>query len=239
MPFTPVPLIASTYRLRSAENKILPCPVTASENHDLGYNQTERRLPSLLNLLAEPAGKKRQTERIAMSREKIISAISEVGCDEYREIATGDIVFSREVLEQCSRNTCGNYGRNYGCPPHSGSIEEIKARIFRCSKAFLVSKIVSIVSDNGDDPLKIVDRTIKKLRRFLANSDVLILGAGPCTKCRVCAAVEGNPCRFPGEIQYSLEGSGIDVVRMSLNLKMTYNAGGGRVAFFILILYNE
>ncbi len=36
-----------------------------------------------------------------------------------------------------------------------------------------------------------------------------------------------------------MEGSGIDVVRMSMNLDMTYNAGSGKIGFFALILYND
>jgi len=36
-----------------------------------------------------------------------------------------------------------------------------------------------------------------------------------------------------------MEGSGIDVMRMSMNKKMIYNAGKGKVGFFSLVLYND
>ena len=43
---------------------------------------------------------------------------------------------------------------------------------------------------------------------------------------------------FSEKTQYSMEGSGIDVVRMAIDHKMTYNAGRGKVGYFTLVLYN-
>jgi len=65
----------------------------------------------------------------------------------------------------------------------------------------------------------------------------MVMAAGPCTVCEKCSALDDEPCRFPEETAYSMEGSGIDVVRMSMNAKMTYNAGLGKAAFFCLALY--
>ncbi|MCR3921891.1 MAG: DUF2284 domain-containing protein, partial [Firmicutes bacterium] len=84
-----------------------------------------------------------------------------------------------------------------------------------------------------------VDSTNKELRKEFAADDVFIMGAGPCTLCEKCTALTEDDCRFPEKTQYSMEGSGIDVVRMSMNKKMTYNAGAGRVGYFTLVLYKE
>jgi predicted metal-binding protein len=82
-------------------------------------------------------------------------------------------------------------------------------------------------------------RIHRELRREFKDDDVLVMGAGPCRVCEKCAAIENQPCRFPDRTEYSMEGSGIDVVRTSKEQNMIYNAGGGKVGFFALVLYNR
>jgi predicted metal-binding protein len=173
-------------------------------------------------------------------RERLIEAFTKLGFDEYREIKVDNIVFSQDVFNQCARNTCGNFGKNHACPPGAGTEEERKARVRKYDQAFILCKIISILS--GDDMMEsmgILGNLNKALRKEFAAEDVLILGAGPCTLCEKCSALDGEPCRFPDKKQYSMEGNGIDVVRMSMDQKMTYNAGMGKVGFFSLVLYNH
>ncbi len=63
--------------------------------------------------------------------ERLPEAFTRLGFDEYRKITTNELVFSQDVLNQCARNTCGSFGKNYGCPPLAGSEEERKARGLR------------------------------------------------------------------------------------------------------------
>ncbi|NLM20572.1 MAG: DUF2284 domain-containing protein [Peptococcaceae bacterium] len=173
-----------------------------------------------------------------MLEQRLVEALTRLGFDEYKKISTAEIIFSQDVVEQCARNTCGNFGRNYGCPPLAGSQEERQNRVLRYQNAFLISKIVSMVSRKEmEKSMSDLDRIHRELRREFKDDDVQIMGAGPCTVCEKCAALENKPCRFPEKIQYSMEGSGIDVVRLSRELGMTYNAGGGHVGFFTLVLY--
>lgn len=175
-----------------------------------------------------------------MLKDRLIESFKEMGYDEYREIESNDIVFSQDVFNQCARNTCGNYGKNYGCPPKSGTVEERKARVLKYGSVFILSKIASIGSRKEMmESMEMLDQINKKIRKAFEDEDVFIMGAGPCTLCKTCAAIDNEPCRFPTKIQYSMEGSGIDVVRMSMNHKMTYNAGKGKAGFFTLVLYNQ
>ena len=104
----------------------------------------------------------------------------------------------------------------------------------------MLSQIVPIrTRKEMTESMELVNTKTKELRKALKDEDVLVMGAGPCTVCKTCTALEGLPCRFPDRIEYSMEGSGIDVVRMSMNLKMTYNAGAGNVGYFTLVLYNR
>ena len=171
-----------------------------------------------------------------MIKNRLIESFKEIGFDEYNEIKTEDIIFSQDVFNECAKNTCGNYGKNYSCMGHS--VDESKSRIEKYENAFLISKIVSIrTGEEMMDSLALIEKSNKALRDAFDNEHVFVMGAGPCTKCKACSALEGEPCRFPDKIQYSMEGSGIDVVRMSINEKMTYNAGGGRIGYFTLVLY--
>jgi len=173
-------------------------------------------------------------------RERLIETFTKLGFDEYREIKVDNIVFSQDVFDQCARNTCGNFGKNHACPPGAGTEEERKARVQKYGHAFILCKIISIRSRKEmKESVEILDNLNKALRKEFTADDVLIMGAGPCTLCEKCSALEGEPCRFPDKKQYSMEGSGIDVVRMSMDQNMTYNAGMGKVGFFTLVLYNH
>lgn len=173
-----------------------------------------------------------------MLRQRLIDAVTYLGFDEWREVKTEEIVFDSAVFDQCARNTCGKFGANHGCPPLAGTLENRKSKVMNYRQALLLNKIISIKSRKElIESKEALDKAIGKMRQEFSGDDVLILGAGACTVCEKCTAPEGLPCRFPDQTQYSMEGSGIDVVRMSLNQKMTYNAGKGNLGFFTLVLY--
>ncbi len=172
-------------------------------------------------------------------REKIIKAIEETGFDEYREIKSSDIIFSQDVFNSCKQNICGNYSQNYSCPPLSGDMDENKARFLKYDNAIIINKIVflgnyyELMKKSTQD----VNELLIELRKKLENEPVMIAGPGGCDICKECAAKTNEPCRFPEKKRYSMEGSGMDIVGMSLKLNMTYNAGDKKVGFFMIVLY--
>ena len=174
-----------------------------------------------------------------MLRDKIIKVIEDAGFDEYKEIGVEEIIFSEDVFAQCARNTCGNYGKNYTCPPASGTMEENKARFLKYKNAIILNKIVFLgefyefLKESGKEPRRLLDI----VREELNDEPVMIAGGGGCKLCPECAAKTDEPCRFPDKRQYSMEGSGMDIVSMSIKLKMTYNAGNRSVGFFSIIMY--
>lgn len=60
--------------------------------------------------------------------------------DEYREIKSTEIIFSDDVFASCKQNTCGNYGKNYTCPPLSDMMDENKARFLEYNNAIIINK---------------------------------------------------------------------------------------------------
>lgn len=174
-----------------------------------------------------------------MKKEKLEALFEELGYDEYKGLVPENIVITKDVFYQCERNTCGSFGKNHGCPPKAGTEEERMQRVMAYKNGYMLSMIVPIKTRKDMiASMEKVSQSTKALRKALQGEKVLVLGAGACTVCKTCTAIEGLPCRFPDRIEYSMEGSGIDVVRMSMNLKMTYNAGAGNVGYFTLVLYD-
>ena len=133
------------------------------------------------------------------------------------------MIITPDVFKQCERNTCGNFGKNHACPPKAGSEEERIARVKKYDDGYLVNIVLSI--KNREDMMNsgvLFNEATSKLSKLFENDDVFVMGAGPCTICKKCSALDEEPCRFQEKIQYSMEGSGIDVMRMSMNFKMTY-----------------
>ena len=173
-------------------------------------------------------------------RDEIIEAIKEAGFDEYKEIdPKTDIVFSEAVFASCAENKCGNYGKNYSCPPLSGDMEENKARFLKYEHAIIINKIADMgkrYEKMAEAGLK-VKEAFEKLGKLLEDKPVMLAGAGGCSLCKKCAAQTGEPCRFPDKRRYSMEGSGMDIVKMSIQQKMTYNGGDNKLGFFMMVLY--
>jgi predicted metal-binding protein len=173
-------------------------------------------------------------------REELIKAIEETGFDEYKEIEIDDIVFSETVFSRCARNSCGNYGKNYACPPLSGTLETNIARIKAYKHSILVNKIISIKTRKEfNEGMQIIADVSKKLEEKVNSLGGKVAGPGCCTICKECAAITNEPCRFPDKIHLSLEGSGCDVVATSQRFGMKYNAGTQGIGFFFLVLYND
>ena len=174
-----------------------------------------------------------------MLKDKIIQAVTEAGYDEYREISSEDIIFSQDVFGQCEKNICGNYGKNYTCPPHSGTMEENKQRFLAYSSGIILNKLLflgdryELMGECGKE----FSRMLEEMREKLKDEPVMIAGAGGCKLCAECAVLTDEPCRFPDERRYSMEGSGMDIVSMSRKLGMTYNGGNKTVGYFSLIMY--
>ena len=172
-------------------------------------------------------------------REEIIAAISEAGFDEYKEISPEEIIFDEAVFAACAENKCGNYGKNHSCPPLSGDMEENKSHFLAYEHAIIVNKIL----DMGKHYEKMMEASlefgeaVERLAKILDGKPVRIAGAGGCRICKKCAALTGEPCRFPEKRRYSMEGSGMDIVKMSIQQKMTYNGGDHKLGYFMMVLY--
>ncbi len=156
----------------------------------------------------------------------------------------------------CESNACGNYGKNYMCPPDAGNIHDLMKKI-KSYKTALVYQTVGMLEDSYDfegmmeaglrhnqlaqklwdftDELGIpAGHSVSNVHRTVSQGveEVIHLGAGGCRLCEICGKREGVPCRFPKRAMGSLETYGINVSLLAPLAHMKYINGQNTVTYF-------
>ena len=145
----------------------------------------------------------------------------------------------------CASNVCGNYGRNWMCPPDAGDIHDLMAALHTYSYA-LVYQTVSELEDSYDFEGMMEaglrhNRLMVEIRRGMDRENLprtLHLGAGGCRMCEVCGKRTGEPCRHPDLAVASLETYGVNVSRLAPTAGMKYINGKDTVTYFGAVLFD-
>jgi len=140
--------------------------------------------------------------------------------------------FLTEIREMCEVNRCGKYNTNWSCPPACGSLEEITERVKSYDYAMILQATEAMEDDYDWEGIQRAqqrcDQSLKKLARELRESGktVLAMGAGGCSKCKdVKCTYPDLPCRFPEELNYSMEACGLFVSKECEKAGMKYYYG--------------
>ena len=147
--------------------------------------------------------------------------------------------------EMCASNVCGNYGRNWMCPPDAGDIHDLIAELRTYSYA-LVYQTVSELEDSFDFEGMMEagarhNQLMVEIRRQVTElplSRVLHLGAGGCRMCERCGKRTREPCRHPDLAVASLETYGVNVSKLAATAGMKYINGQNTVTYFGAVLFN-
>ena len=179
-----------------------------------------------------------------MTQEEMIRYAAEEGFAAAAIVDTNQIVFDPAFRPYCEENLCGQYGANHSCPPACGSPEAMKQKILVHKKALFLQTIWEI-SDYSDMPaIKQAKaahtaaeiRLVKRLRAEGCGG--IIVGASGCALCSPCAAVRGEPCKFP-EYQYScMSAYCIFVKKLADACGVEYDCGEGLLAFFGMYVFD-
>jgi predicted metal-binding protein len=178
------------------------------------------------------------------SHGELVEACIKAGAYKASIIPTDKIPFDENLRSYCEANICGNYGKNYACPPNVGESKELIEKAKRFKKA-LVFQTVTKIEDSFDlDGMKkaasrhskIADTVNKDIAKQFDN--YLQLTAGECTVCETCAIVDGNPCRFPDKAISSLEAYCMNVSTLAERCNMKYINGQNTVTYFGAFLFN-
>lgn len=159
-----------------------------------------------------------------------------------KEILIDKIQMSCEVRKMCEQNACGQYNKNWTCPPAVDSIETIKQRIIQFNNCCVVYKIYDLKSTFDMkgilEGIKDFNKTLVEMKRCFNNkANYMVLGAGACYLCKKCTYVDGEKCRRPSDALISAEACGIDVIKLMKDNGLKYNNGKNTVTYIGLVFY--
>ena len=174
--------------------------------------------------------------------ELLRSEVNRLGAYKATVVPVADISVDAVFRKLCESNACGNFGRNYTCPPDIGDIQELMDRI-KSYRLALVYQTVGQLEDSYDfegmmDAGNRHNQLCQKLWDYadelFADTDiqVLHLGAGGCRLCERCGKQTGEPCRNPSRAIASLEAHGINVSELAKLAGMNYINGQNTVTYF-------
>ena len=160
-------------------------------------------------------------------------------------IPVSDVETDASFRALCESNACGNYGRNWMCPPDAGDIHELMERLRTYTYA-LVYQTVTELEDSYDfegmmEAGTAHNRLMISLREQMnaeALPRTLHLGAGGCRVCEICAKRTGESCRYPDLAVASLETYGVNVSKLAPTAGMKYITGKDTVTYFGAVLFD-
>lgn len=177
----------------------------------------------------------------------IYEIAAEAGFDDAAVIETEDLQFVPAFRALCEENDCGNYGRNYGCPPHCGTTQEMedKVRKYRRAVVFQSKTAVADVMDPVlTKPIKKshiqkTRRAMKRMEEAGMEMDGFAIMCGPCNFCAVCALQEGKPCPHEDMRFSCLSAYCINATELARHCHMEMEWGGNQATFFSMYVFDK
>ena len=177
--------------------------------------------------------------------EDIMAFAKQAGASNAAHIELAQIVFDETLRKNCEMNSCGNFKRNWMCPPYCGEISECIAKTKQYTEGIVLQYIGELedsydfegMMDAAEAFQKMFVKTVHYVRALDSDMDIYPLGAGGCKNCERCAVIENEPCRHPEDAFPSLESHGIFVSELARKSGMNYINGQNTVTYFGAILY--
>lgn len=148
-----------------------------------------------------------------------------------------------ERFLECCRN-CGNYGKNWACPPHVFDVERYVTAYRNAS--LIAVRITPRRKDLGiEEASELLRRERHKLEQRLLRLERETGGrmfgfSGRCYYCgeEECARIQGNPCRHPELVRPSLEACGYNLALTAeklLGMEMKWGSDGRLPEYLVLV----
>ena len=175
---------------------------------------------------------------------KLKEEIEKLGVAGAALLPVSEIPFDPELRKSCEMNRCGIYGKNWACPPLVGPVEELIATAKTYDTALVFENVYKISDSFDIEGMQEASERHKKLARAINDlptrpKDSIMLGAGGCDFCDVCAAAEDKPCRFPEKAFASLEAYGDYVSELAAACGLKYINGVNTITYFGAVLLRD
>lgn len=146
-----------------------------------------------------------------------------------------------EFLKYCEE--CPNYGNVWSCPPYDFSPEEYWKEF---SMIHLIARKIIFDKDmSQNDCMNIIFEVKSEMSRELYEMEKQFpgskaLSAGSCGLCadKGCGRREGEPCRYPEKMRYSIESIGGNVgltASKLMGIELEWIEDGKLPSYFVLV----
>ncbi|MGN0658029.1 MAG: DUF2284 domain-containing protein [Emergencia sp.] len=135
-----------------------------------------------------------------------------------KTVSTADYIENYVNVEeflQCCR-VCENYGRKWSCPPYD--FEPVRDYWQKYGSLYIIGKKMILKEEEKENWENLMRQVKEELTEILCAEEKkhpgsVSLSAGSCSICGEdnCSKKNGDPCRFPEKMRYSIESLGGNV----------------------------
>lgn len=174
----------------------------------------------------------------------LLTLANDIGFSHAAAVDMASLRVREEIRQLCNADRCPSYGKNWSCPPYTGDLAALQARLDRYNKGVLVQTTGALedefdIESMGEIMLRHKRQlaTLTRQTRLLYH-DVLPLSAGTCTLCRRCTCPK-RPCRFPKKRFSSMEAYGLLVSDVCRASGLPYSYGSKTMTYISCVLVTE
>ena len=149
-----------------------------------------------------------------------------------------------EFRRYCEENLCGQYGKNYGCPPACGVPQMMEARLRKYRNALVLQTawpITDYTDHQAITAAKIAHNaaSVRLLAALEAEGHMgSVVGCSGCTACEACSLLQNQPCRFPAQRYACMSAYCVHVLELAKLCKLRYDCEDGNLRMFGMILFD-
>lgn len=180
-----------------------------------------------------------------MIADLLLKTVLESGAANAEIIDCEKVVLSSHFRKICESNQCGNYDRNWSCPPDIGSVEELMGKVREYPQAMLYQTIYFLEDSYDIEGMMEASHRHSLLAVAIQQQAAKLLSlpflhmSGSCHLCETCAKITQEPCRNPDKLIPSISAFGVDVNSTVKNTSMKYINGQNTVTYFGLLLFAD
>jgi len=175
----------------------------------------------------------KDAQLLEINLKRYLNVALESGASTAAIVPTSQIVVDERVIMKCRFPLCSEYGSCLNCPPNTGTIEQMRARIAAFGHAIVMkldvpSERIAGAAARGDEGVE----DLKKLCKIISDVESAAFYDGyyfatgfSSASCHFiwcrgqeCQALAGKGCRHRARAYTSMEATGVDVFRLAASL---------------------